>query len=292
MWIRSLLARRSGRRSSRNTTSSTDIVITYRLSRPLTTRTCRISGKYSFLLLPRCSLKPRSGTVDSKLRQLVMKLEYVESLLLAHPFVKGFDRTSYCLSPDEVGAVAQGDNSESISKRTLADIQGKEGASIVYTTTFYIGLQIEPKQGGQNRLEQPRRTDKAFQRARQALENWIFLTRPPSLPRRPRDGKGLTKRRWALSLGISRGLSFSKVTCFANFLIALRCPTMSSTPANVSPSLLRSARRHVSSFYRCFWRIPIPVHRAQSQVTRRWTCPTRRQKRLCCSFLLFRPRIR
>lgn len=89
-----------------------------------------------------------SGTVDSKLRQLVMKLEYVESLLLAHPFVKGFDRTSYCLSPDEVGAIAQGDNSESISKRTLADIQGKEGASIVYTTTFYIGLQIEPKQAG------------------------------------------------------------------------------------------------------------------------------------------------
>jgi len=88
----------------------------------------------------------RAGTVESRLRQLVMKLEYVESLILAHPFVKGFDQVSYCLSEDEVRAVAQGDISEAIAMRKKEDIEGKEGAGPVYTTTFYIGLAIQPKQ--------------------------------------------------------------------------------------------------------------------------------------------------
>lgn len=88
----------------------------------------------------------RAGTVESKLRQLVMKLEYVDSLILAHPFVKGFDRVTYCLSDEEMRLVAQGDISEAIGKRTKQDIEGKEGASTVYSTSFYIGLQIEAKQ--------------------------------------------------------------------------------------------------------------------------------------------------
>lgn len=88
----------------------------------------------------------RSGTVESRIRQLVMKLEYVDTLTLAHPFIKGFEQVSYCLSDEEVRAVAQGEISEAITKRKKEDIEGKEGASIVYSTTFYIGLAIEPKQ--------------------------------------------------------------------------------------------------------------------------------------------------
>ncbi len=75
-----------------------------------------------------------------------MKLEYVDSLILAHPFIKGFDRVSYCLSDDEMHMVAQGDISDAIAKRTKQDIEGKDGCSVVYSTTFYIGLAIEPKQ--------------------------------------------------------------------------------------------------------------------------------------------------
>ena len=75
-----------------------------------------------------------------------MKLEYVESLMLAHPFVKGFEQVSYCITDEEVRAVAQGEISESVAKRKKEDIEGKEGASSVYSTTFYIGLAIEPKQ--------------------------------------------------------------------------------------------------------------------------------------------------
>ncbi|CAL1700291.1 unnamed protein product [Somion occarium] len=89
-----------------------------------------------------------SGTVESRIRQLVMKLEYVDSLILAHPFIKGFEQVSYCLNGDEVRAVAQGDISEAIAKRKKEDIEGKEGASTVYSTTFFIGLAIEPKQPG------------------------------------------------------------------------------------------------------------------------------------------------
>lgn len=88
----------------------------------------------------------RAGTVESRIRQLVMKLEYVESLTLAHPFIKGFDQTIYCLTDEEVRAAASGEVPESVAKRKKEDIEGKEGASTVYTTTFYIGLAIEPKQ--------------------------------------------------------------------------------------------------------------------------------------------------
>lgn len=75
-----------------------------------------------------------------------MKLEYVDSLILAHPFIKGFDQVSYCLSDEEIRAVAQGEISEAVSKRQEEDIIGKDGAGPVYSTTFYIGLAIEPKQ--------------------------------------------------------------------------------------------------------------------------------------------------
>ena len=85
--------------------------------------------------------------MESRIRQLVMKLEYVDSLTLAHPFVKGFEQITYCLTDEEVRAAAQGDISEAMAKRKKEDIEGKEGASTVYSTTFYIGLAIEPKQG-------------------------------------------------------------------------------------------------------------------------------------------------
>lgn len=72
-----------------------------------------------------------------------MKLEYVDTLILAHPFVKGFDQVCYCLTEEEVRQVAQGEISSAILKRKKEDIEGKEGAGPIYSTTFYIGLAIE-----------------------------------------------------------------------------------------------------------------------------------------------------
>ena len=87
----------------------------------------------------------RAGTVESKVRQLVMKLEPVDSLIRAHPFIHGFDQVSYCLNESEVKAVVQGDISDAVASRKAEDIEGKEGARTVYTTCFYIGLAIKPK---------------------------------------------------------------------------------------------------------------------------------------------------
>ncbi|KAF8272467.1 Poly(A) polymerase central domain-containing protein [Lactarius quietus] len=89
-----------------------------------------------------------AGTVESRLRQLVMKLELVESLHLAHPFIKGFDQVAYCVSDEEVRLVAQGETTEAIAERKAEDIEGVEGARPVYSTTFYVGLGIEAKQPG------------------------------------------------------------------------------------------------------------------------------------------------
>ncbi|KAH6914722.1 polymerase [Coprinopsis sp. MPI-PUGE-AT-0042] len=100
-----------------------------------------------------------AGTVESRLRQLVMKLEYVESLILAHPFVKGFDQVSYCLGEDEVKAVAQGEISDAVAGRKKEAIEGKEGAKAVYTSSFYIGLAIQPKPPGS---VGPRRLDISY----------------------------------------------------------------------------------------------------------------------------------
>ncbi|KAJ7462038.1 poly-A polymerase [Mycena latifolia] len=100
-----------------------------------------------------------AGTVESRIRQLVMKLEYVDSLTLAHPFIKGFEQILYCLTDEEVRLVAQGEISDAVLKRKKEDIEGKEGGGVVYSTTFYIGLQIEPKQAG---AVGPRRLDISY----------------------------------------------------------------------------------------------------------------------------------
>ncbi|KAG1763157.1 Poly(A) polymerase central domain-containing protein [Suillus occidentalis] len=100
-----------------------------------------------------------AGTVESRIRQLVMKLEYVDSLILAHPFIKGFDQVLHCITEEEVRQVAQGQISDVVAKRTQADIEGLEGASTVHSTTFYIGLLIEPKPFG---AVGPRRLDISY----------------------------------------------------------------------------------------------------------------------------------
>ncbi|KAJ6600283.1 Poly(A) polymerase central domain-containing protein [Mycena vulgaris] len=100
-----------------------------------------------------------AGRVESRIRKLVMKLEYVDSLTLAHPFIKGFEQILYCLTDEEVRLVAQGEISDAVLKRKKEEIEGKEDGGVVYSTTFYIGLLIEPKQAG---AVGPRRLDISY----------------------------------------------------------------------------------------------------------------------------------
>jgi poly(A) polymerase len=76
-----------------------------------------------------------------------MKLEFVDQLEVAHPFVKGFEQKHYCLDDSEVRAVAQGDVSPVIEKRKEEDMKGTPGVSEVYTSTFYIGMKVADKKG-------------------------------------------------------------------------------------------------------------------------------------------------
>ncbi|KAG8948098.1 polynucleotide adenylyltransferase [Tulasnella sp. 424] len=94
------------------------------------------------------NLKKWSGTVESKLRQLVLKLEFVESLKLAHPYVKGFERVVHCIDEEEVSEVAFNRISDAVVNRTQEEAAKEPGYRTVYTTTFYIGLTIAPKQAG------------------------------------------------------------------------------------------------------------------------------------------------
>lgn len=103
-----------------------------------------------------------AGTVESKVRGLVMKLELVPTLELAHPYVKGFDQVSQCLNDDEVRLVATGEIPKEVAERTKKEelpaggdkeaLQKKDEEAkkaeaegqgrTIWTTTFYIGLDV------------------------------------------------------------------------------------------------------------------------------------------------------
>ncbi|KAI0331301.1 polymerase [Cubamyces sp. BRFM 1775] len=87
-----------------------------------------------------------SGTVESKVRQLVMRLEFVDALKLAHPFIKGFDAVYYCLSEEESRAVSRGEIPDAVAQRKQEDVAGKEGVITMHTTSYFIGLSIKPKE--------------------------------------------------------------------------------------------------------------------------------------------------
>lgn len=99
-----------------------------------------------------------SGLVESRIRQLVLKLELVDLLQLAHPYIKGIEKVHYCLSERECWDVAHGDfkfpqraflidgkttEQDHIKQMRLTPEEIKSMRK-TYTTTFYIGLRVEP----------------------------------------------------------------------------------------------------------------------------------------------------
>ena len=67
------------------------------------------------------------GTVESKLRQLIMKLELVPSLLIAHPFVDGFNHECVCYTDEEVRQVATGEMPPEVAARSKLQDLPPEG---------------------------------------------------------------------------------------------------------------------------------------------------------------------
>ncbi|ORZ24289.1 Poly(A) polymerase central domain-domain-containing protein [Absidia repens] len=103
------------------------------------------------------------GLVEAKLRQLVLKLELVDMLDLAHPYIKGIDTVHYTLNDKELKDVKQGgflphrsieikegNMNDSHIDSHINEIRAKTGLSDqemdyltpVYTTKFYIGLTV------------------------------------------------------------------------------------------------------------------------------------------------------
>lgn len=100
-----------------------------------------------------------SGLVESRLRQLVSKLELVDLLQIAHPYIKGIEKVHYCFPGKESWDAAHGNfsiadrtftvdssTSEQDHIRSISFLSPEEKESLrpIYTTTFYIGLKVEP----------------------------------------------------------------------------------------------------------------------------------------------------
>ncbi|KXS10687.1 Poly(A) polymerase [Gonapodya prolifera JEL478] len=71
-----------------------------------------------------------SGLVESRLRQLVNRLESVDTLALAHPFIKEFSSTGPLSTENSVHTPSTGDK-------------------MFFRSTFYVGLQVKPRDGSQ-----------------------------------------------------------------------------------------------------------------------------------------------
>ena len=112
-----------------------------------------------------------SGLVESKVRLLVSNLETQESINVARPFNKGFDRVHHCRNEKEIEAVISGDlkyqatdvktettdtikdPKHSVAAEGGADdmtmpngngevsINGEE-LHLIYTTTYYVGIEL------------------------------------------------------------------------------------------------------------------------------------------------------
>lgn len=99
---------------------------------------------------------------------MVLKLETLESIKIAHPFNKGFDKLHTCQNDDEAHRIAKGEflkpgsNLGKGTKPSTANIEevkeeGENAAPAdgetskpeetveVYTTTYYVGLEINPE---------------------------------------------------------------------------------------------------------------------------------------------------
>ncbi|KAJ5088627.1 poly(A) polymerase Pap [Penicillium angulare] len=113
-----------------------------------------------------------SGLVESKLRHLVGALDRKAVIAVAHPFPKGFERIHLTKSEDELAAVKSGstkyqasgtttemtdetndaahqaaaqNGAENVTVPEPAEKPAEEnGGQTVYTTTYYIGLELKP----------------------------------------------------------------------------------------------------------------------------------------------------
>ncbi|KAG1570252.1 hypothetical protein G6F50_005660 [Rhizopus delemar] len=98
-----------------------------------------------------------SGLVESRIRQLVLRLELLDLLEIAHSFINGIEKVNYCLSKEEQWYVANGydllhgrsfslgnvSSEEDCMRKMGLTKEQRNSVTPVYTTTFYIGLKFK-----------------------------------------------------------------------------------------------------------------------------------------------------
>ncbi|OJJ34893.1 hypothetical protein ASPWEDRAFT_111886 [Aspergillus wentii DTO 134E9] len=119
-----------------------------------------------------------SGLVESKLRHLVGALDRKATIAVAHPFPKGFERIHKVSNDQEAEAVKNGstqyhdkgtktettdemkdpahqavaeDGIEKPELSELAQQKADDESRTIYTTTYYIGLELKPLEPGASR---------------------------------------------------------------------------------------------------------------------------------------------
>lgn len=94
-----------------------------------------------------------SGLVESKLRILVMNMEKLDLIAIAHPFNKGFDKVYNCDTDEEAEWIAKGGclaikkpgvNDPLVEKYARPEKEIGTGPIKVSITTYYIGLELRP----------------------------------------------------------------------------------------------------------------------------------------------------
>ncbi|KAL4940366.1 hypothetical protein BDV06DRAFT_196781 [Aspergillus oleicola] len=116
-----------------------------------------------------------SGLVESKVRHLVGALDRKSTIAVAHPFPKGFERTHSINSDEEADLVKNGSlkfqdkgiktettdetkdaahqaaaqsGREETEVPAAADNTATDNSRIMYTTTYYIGMELKPVEPG------------------------------------------------------------------------------------------------------------------------------------------------
>ncbi|KAF9183741.1 polynucleotide adenylyltransferase [Haplosporangium sp. Z 11] len=88
-----------------------------------------------------------SGLVESRIRHLVTRLERIENLVLAHPYIKGFSKVIQYRTATEKEDAAHGIIRTPPPDQAEAAADGAE-LKTMYTSTYYIGLCIPAREAG------------------------------------------------------------------------------------------------------------------------------------------------
>jgi poly(A) polymerase len=90
----------------------------------------------------------RAGTVESKIRQLIILLQDNTPIInIVRPYPDGFMREHICVGETEIREAASGNATTTAVTRDKSEYEGME-ISRVFTTTFYLGLDLQKRQSG------------------------------------------------------------------------------------------------------------------------------------------------